>query len=119
MRKYLKQLFCIAAALMLTTCATRPDLTEYADGTDWNVTKVEKALSGDDPIEPFNRSMFEVNHFLMRWLVRPVSWVYCSILPKEAIVRIDNVSDNLAFPGPIPHAANACPMFSCRRANPQ
>lgn len=94
-----KILLCGAAALILSGCATRPDLSEYPDGADWNITLAEKSLSGDDPIEPFNRSMFAVNHFLMRWLVRPVSWVYCSILPKEVIVRIDNVSDNLAFPG--------------------
>lgn len=56
-------------------------------------------FGGHDPIEPFNRAMFEVNDALMHYMVRPFSWVYGSLLPKEAIQRIQLASDNLAFPG--------------------
>lgn len=56
-------------------------------------------FGGNDPIEPFNRAMFEVNDALMHYMVRPFSWVYGSILPKEAIQRVQMASDNLAFPG--------------------
>lgn len=35
----------------------------------------------------------------MHWILRPVGYVYGSILPREGIKRIDMVSDNLAFPG--------------------
>ena len=80
-------------------CATKPDFSDNPSGIRWDISTTAAELGGDDPVEPFNRSMFEVNHFLMQWLVRPVSWVYCSVLPKEVIQRIDNVSDNLAFPG--------------------
>ena len=99
MRNVLKCLILMSFVLILTGCATRPDFTDDSSGIKWTVSATEEALVGDDPIEPFNRSMFAVNHFCMRWIVRPISWIYCSILPKEVIVRIDNVSDNLAFPG--------------------
>ena len=97
-RKSLYLIF-LLSVIFLTGCATRPDFTDNSAGTKWSISETEEVLVGDDPIEPFNRSMFEVNHFAMRWIVRPISWVYCSILPKEVIVRINNVSDNLAFPG--------------------
>lgn len=93
---YLILLLCV---IFLTGCATRPDFTDDTSGVKWNISSTEEALVGEDPIEPFNRSMFAVNHFGMRWIVRPISWVYCSILPKEVILRINNISDNLAFPG--------------------
>ena len=99
MKNVLKCLILSLFVLILTGCATRPDFSDNSSGVKWSISATEEALVGDDPIEPFNRSMFAVNHFCMRWLVRPVSWVYCSILPKEVIVRIDNISDNLAFPG--------------------
>ena len=65
----------------------------------WTPSAVVEEMAGRDPIEPFNRAMFTVNDVLMHYLVRPVSWIYGSILPKEVIKRIDYVSDNLAFPG--------------------
>ena len=99
MKKILQCLVLFLSILILTGCATRPDFSDNSSGVKWNISMTEEALVGDDPLEPFNRSMFAVNHFGMRWIVRPVSWVYCSILPKEVILRIDNVSDNLAFPG--------------------
>ena len=98
MQRLFRCLILLLAVVVLTGCATRPDFTDNSAGVQWNISNTTEALVGDDPIEPFNRSMFEVNHFCMRWIVRPISWVYCSILPKEVIVRINNVSDNLAFP---------------------
>ena len=99
MKHVLKSLLLILLAVILSGCATKPDFTDNSKGVKWDISATEEALVGEDPIEPFNRSMFAVDHFCMRWIVRPISWVYCSILPKEVIVRIDNISDNLAFPG--------------------
>ncbi|MBO4649293.1 MAG: alpha/beta fold hydrolase [Lentisphaeria bacterium] len=91
----------LLTGLLLCSCATTHD---YPDDDPrsaqvWTPSAVVEEMAGSDPIEPFNRSMFAVNDVLMHYLVRPVSWIYGSILPKEAIKRIDYVSDNLAFPG--------------------
>lgn len=95
----------IAAALLgcllLCSCATRHSwpADDPRSAQVWTPSAVVEEMAGNDPIEPFNRAMFEVNDVLMHYLVRPVSWIYGSILPKEVIKRIDYVSDNLAFPG--------------------
>ena len=97
-----KKFFCpifLLCLIFFSGCVTRPDFREDFAGTKWSISATEDVLIGDDPIEPFNRSMFTFNHWGMRWVIRPISWVYCSILPKEVIIRIDNVSENLAFPG--------------------
>ena len=95
----------IAAVLLgcLLLCSCAVDHGYHRDDPRsarvWTPTEVAEEIAGRDPIEPFNRAMFEVNDVLMHYLVRPVSWIYGSILPKEVIKRIDYVSDNLAFPG--------------------
>ncbi len=88
--------------LLLAACATKPDFSApetHPAGQEWTMADVTGELGGGDPIEPFNRSMFAVNDVLMQYLVCPISWVYGSILPEQAIRRIDMASDNLAFPG--------------------
>ena len=101
-----KQLISILSAaglmLLLSACATKPDFSApetHPAGQEWTMADVTEELGGDDPIEPFNRSMFAVNDVLMQYLVCPISWVYGSILPEQVIRRIDMASDNLAFPG--------------------
>ena len=100
-----KQLISILSAaglmLLLSACATKPDFSApetHPAGQEWTMADVTEELGGDDPIEPFNRSMFAVNDVLMQYLVCPISWVYGSILPEQVIRRIDMASDNLAFP---------------------
>lgn len=66
---------------------------------EWTASDIRKDLAGNDPIEPFNRVMFNVNEFLLHYLVQPVGYVYGSILPWEVIKRIDMAADNLGFPG--------------------
>ena len=100
-----KTLACLLAALaagLLCSCSfSRNDYQENdpRSARVWTPSEVIEEMAGRDPIEPFNRAMFTVNDVLMHYLVRPVSWIYGSILPKEVIKRIDYVSDNLAFPG--------------------
>ena len=93
----------LLSAFLLCGCATRPDFSTESPtdtaGKPWTLSMAEQELGGDDPIEPFNRSMFCVNDVFMQYLVWPISWVYGSILPEQVIRRIDMASDNLAFPG--------------------
>ena len=96
-----KAIAVLLGCLLLCSCATNhgyyPDDPRSAQV--WTPSEVGEEMAGRDPIEPFNRAMFTVNDALMHYLVHPISWIYGSILPKEAIKRIDYVSDNLAFPG--------------------
>ncbi|MBO7146869.1 MAG: VacJ family lipoprotein [Lentisphaeria bacterium] len=100
--KYLNLLIVPLALVLLCSCATTEivnDENTAAVNKVWTPSEIVTELSGNDPLEPFNRSMFAVNDVLMHYLVRPISWIYGSILPEEVIQRIDNISDNLAFPG--------------------
>lgn len=95
----------LAAAFALLSLGACKSVTEdyYASSavTDppWTVTRAEVELSGNDPIEGFNRSMFEINDFLMEYVATPVGWVYCSVLPRPAIEAIDRAAVNLEYPG--------------------
>ena len=97
-----KTLFPIVMLTMLffgcATCEANADVQPQT-GQVRTPSVILEDFGGHDPIEPFNRAMFEVNDALMHYMVRPFSWVYGSILPKEAIQRVQMASDNLAFPG--------------------
>jgi phospholipid-binding lipoprotein MlaA len=51
-----------------------------------------------DPLEPFNRLMFNVNDGLYYLVVEPVTGVYTAITPKPVKLGIRNFFDNLVTP---------------------
>ncbi len=51
-----------------------------------------------DPIEPFNRSMWALNHAAVVAVVDPISRVYRFIMPSFFRNRIQDFADNLLFP---------------------
>src|SRR5262249_23893588 len=51
--------------------------------------------SKEDPFEPFNRSMFEVNEGLNTVLVKPVAEGYVAIVPEVIRTGVSNVFGNL------------------------
>ena len=51
-----------------------------------------------DPIEPFNRAMFQFNDKLYFWLLKPVAQGYKAVVPEEARVSVRNFFSNLGFP---------------------
>lgn len=55
-------------------------------------------LGGRDPIEGFNRSMFAVNKFGLRYLVQPVAIFWGSLFPRHVIECFNRFTDNVAFP---------------------
>ncbi len=55
-----------------------------------------KAL--DDPLEPMNRVVFDVNDFLDRLLIRPLAELYRNIIPPGLRDRIANGVDNMKQP---------------------
>ena len=52
----------------------------------------------NDPLEDFNRVMFDVNQTIDRFLLKPVAEAYVFIFPNEVRHRIANVLGNLAEP---------------------
>ena len=63
------------------------DLDEYGD-----------VVVVADPIEPVNRGVFWLNHQLYNYIVRPVSKVYTTILPKPVRKAVGNVYENAEYP---------------------
>jgi ABC-type transporter lipoprotein component MlaA/pimeloyl-ACP methyl ester carboxylesterase len=52
-----------------------------------------------DPIEPFNRAMWDFNKGFMRGIVKPTSRVYRFVVVKPVRTDIGNFSKNLLYPG--------------------
>lgn len=68
-------------AFALAGCATKP------------------AGPDNDPYEPFNRDMFDVNIALDKAVMRPVARGYISVVPERARTGVHNVLVNLNEPG--------------------
>lgn len=77
---------CIA---ILGACATPPANDPEAIA-EWQAT--------NDPLEPFNRGIFEVNLALDRALIRPIAIGYRWVFPGFLRDAIENVLDNLSEP---------------------
>ena len=86
----------LAALLIAAGCATGPEPPPAA--APWTPSELVFELSGRDPIEGFNRSMFAVTDFGMNYVVDPLGRVYTSILPRPAIEKFNNLCVNLEFP---------------------
>lgn len=69
-------------SLALTTCILTATTNAFASNPN-------------DPYEPFNRSMFKINEFLDRYILKPVATVYNKIMPKPLAKGISNVYNNI------------------------
>ncbi len=88
-----------AALLLLSGCrAVKPVPLDPPGERTWTPADYTTTFGDADPWEGFNRSMFAVNEFGMLYVVRPIGWIYGSILPRPVIKGINNVSENLTFP---------------------
>jgi phospholipid-binding lipoprotein MlaA len=72
----------------LTACATRP--SDPATAAEFDRT--------NDPIEPLNRGIFEVNDFLDRILFRPIAQVYRFVIPEFIRDRVAGIVSNMEEP---------------------
>lgn len=57
------------------------------------------AASPDDPLEPFNRSMYVVHQALDHWFFGPAARAYATILPQPLRKGLRNLINNLKEPG--------------------
>jgi phospholipid-binding lipoprotein MlaA len=58
----------------------------------------QKVATIADPLEPFNRAMFQFNDKLYFWALKPVAQGYNKVVPEGARVSVKNFFSNLRFP---------------------
>ena len=93
--------FCHLAVLCFSAfifCGCQTPLSDKPRNTPWTLSELENKAAGSDPIEPFNRAMFSVQHVIMEYPVDWIGRVYTSILPRPVIKCINNLCLNLEFP---------------------
>lgn len=78
-------------ALVVTTLALGVSLAGCAG-------MAARQRGGDDPLEPLNRAVFDVNTALDDSLIKPVAKAYRAVVPEFVRERIRAVIDNLAEP---------------------
>jgi phospholipid-binding lipoprotein MlaA len=82
---------CAALALLLLAgCATRPP----ADDPE----ALQEFRENNDPFEPANRVMFEVNEAIDKAVLQPIAEAYRDVLPEPVRSGIRNVLGNLRTP---------------------
>ncbi len=68
---------------------------------DWASTEdlePQEAYQVADPIEPFNRVMFQFNDKLYEWVLRPLSLGYRKVTPRKMRIGVNNFFANLTAP---------------------
>ena len=86
--------------LLLAGCASSDNDTSDNTPVENNVPPVytlSTDLGGTDPIEPFNRAMYDTNEFILRWGYRPLGYVWGTIFPRCVITGFNNFTDNIGF----------------------
>ena len=74
---------------------------EAANNADFDLLEeefAEQTVKLADPLESFNRTMYNVNDTLYFWVVKPVSHVYVGVIPAPARLGIRNFFNNLTTP---------------------
>jgi len=113
--KIKQALVAVMIAMTLTACASTPEPKVNATSDD-----EVPVLDVNDPIEPFNRYVFELNKFIDELLLKPVAKVYRGVLPDPVEIGVRNVLNNLDTPLTVIHdlaqgeperAGDACGRF--------
>lgn len=80
----------LAIATALAGCATKPPASDPNALAEYEST--------NDPLEPFNRTMYRVNTTIDKYTLRPLAVAYVHVVPDPARNGIHNVLVNLANP---------------------
>lgn len=72
-----------------------PDVAFFADEDE---TKPEPKLTVNDPLEPFNRVMFQFNDGVYRHVLTPVARGYRDVVPEDLRTAFGNFFHNLGTP---------------------
>ena len=84
-------------ALLILFCGLIPNCFAI-ENTQTKYPDYSYIYLGKDKHEKFNRKMFNFNLKMYKGVVKPVTKVYTSIIPKYGIERIASVTNNLAYP---------------------
>jgi phospholipid-binding lipoprotein MlaA len=87
-RRFALLLSILTASFALSACADMPKSPE--EQAEFKAT--------DDPLEPMNRTIFDVNDFLDRLLIRPLAELYRVTLPPGIRDRIAGIVTNMKEP---------------------
>ncbi|MEQ8160369.1 MAG: VacJ family lipoprotein [Smithellaceae bacterium] len=71
---------------------------EYENGEYADAVTQEEGVEIADPLEPFNRVIFQFNDKLYFWMLKPVAQGYKEVVPEPARISIKNFFTNLGFP---------------------
>jgi len=85
-------LLAFVLATALAACASTP---KPETSTTSNTNAADEV---NDPIEPFNRYIFEVNKFFDELFLKPLATIYRGVLPDPVQTGIHNVLNNLDTP---------------------
>lgn len=98
---YLVGLTCLLAcnlqAQMLSHGLQRQDALSASTMSNSDAIVLPRPLR--DPLEPFNRAVWNFNRGLMSWVIKPFSRGYRFVVPKPVRIAIGNCGRNLTFPG--------------------
>src|ERR1700743_1295307 len=79
----------LLASVALSACADMPKTPQdQADAVD----------TTNDPLESVNRTIFDVNDFLDRLLLRPLAELYRAMVPPPVRDRVTNILSNMKEP---------------------
>jgi len=81
-------IFLVIAPLCLSACADMPK----------SAAEQEEFKAANDPLEPMNRTVFDVNDFLDRLLVRPLAELYRALIPPGIRDRVAGIVTNMKEP---------------------
>ncbi|HEX5792739.1 MAG TPA: VacJ family lipoprotein [Rheinheimera sp.] len=85
----------LATALVLTGCASKPAVTEPA-ATE---ASAQQYSDSRDPLETINRPLWDFNYDILdKYLLRPATVGYMTVVPKPARKGLVNAANNLSEP---------------------
>jgi ABC-type transporter lipoprotein component MlaA len=98
-KKFTSAALCLFVGIGCAAPTLRNDWSRYTGPGAEYFTKTEYQLPvADDPLEPFNRSMWSVNDAVLRHLVDPAAKAWRFAVPGQVRSRLVRAMDNLLFP---------------------
>jgi phospholipid-binding lipoprotein MlaA len=77
---------CAFVSITLAACASAPNGDTSMSGAE------------HDPLEGYNRAMFQVNDAIDTAVIRPVAWTYKTVVPGHFQYQVDSFLNNLSAP---------------------
>ncbi|MEI6082221.1 MAG: VacJ family lipoprotein [Verrucomicrobiota bacterium] len=87
-----------ASATKATSSNGKSVASHGSPASDNDLDEYKNTGAIPDPIQPVNRGTFWVNHQLYRYILKPISRTYDTLVPKPVRTGVYNVCDNLEFP---------------------